>query len=98
MNMEAPDRAALIEAVAAEVLKRLRQASEAEPIASKKQAVLLAAEPAPALRASSSRIMTCVITTSRSETAICSSFRRHASSCCPTWPMALAQARASDLR
>ncbi|CAH8718114.1 ethanolamine utilization protein [Paenibacillus thiaminolyticus] len=49
MNMEAPDRAALIEAVAAEVLKRLRQASEAEPIASKKQAVLLAAEPAPAL-------------------------------------------------
>ncbi|WP_374019603.1 ethanolamine utilization protein [Paenibacillus thiaminolyticus] len=49
MNMEAPDRAALIEAVAAEVLKRLRQAGEAEPIASKKQAVLLAAEPAPAL-------------------------------------------------
>lgn len=49
MNMEAPDRAALIEAVAAEVLKRLRQAGEAEPIASKKQAVLLAAEPAPEL-------------------------------------------------
>lgn len=49
MNMEAPDRAALLEAVTAEVLKRLRQAGEAEPIASRKQAVLLAAEPASAL-------------------------------------------------
>ncbi|MBG9792540.1 ethanolamine utilization protein [Paenibacillus dendritiformis] len=49
MNMEAPDRAALIEAVAAEVLKRLRQAGEAGTAASRKQAVLLAAEPVPAL-------------------------------------------------
>lgn len=48
MNIEALDRAAIIEAVTAEVMKRLGLA-EGKPMASKKQAVLLTAEPLPEL-------------------------------------------------
>ncbi|MCJ8013545.1 ethanolamine utilization protein [Paenibacillus sp. KQZ6P-2] len=47
MNIEALDRAAIVEAVTAEVMKRLGQKDE--PIACKKQAVLLTVEPLPEL-------------------------------------------------
>ncbi|MGM1045447.1 MAG: ethanolamine utilization protein [Bacillota bacterium] len=52
MNIEALDRAAIIEAVTAEVMKRLQQAQSNEPTTVpvlKKQAVLLTVEPVPEL-------------------------------------------------
>ncbi|SMF80442.1 ethanolamine utilization protein [Paenibacillus uliginis N3/975] len=52
MNVEALDRAAIIEAVTAEVMKRLQQAQSNEPTTVpvlKKQAVLLTVEPVPEL-------------------------------------------------
>jgi len=49
MNIEAQDRAAIIEAVAAEVIKRLGQQDKKEPTAARKQAVLLSMEAVPEL-------------------------------------------------
>ena len=49
MDIQALDRTAIIEAVAAEVLKRLQQAQTTEPVAIKKQAILLSTEPVPML-------------------------------------------------
>ncbi|TQR44293.1 ethanolamine utilization protein [Paenibacillus popilliae] len=49
MNIEAQDRAAIIEAVAAEVIKRLGQQEKKEPAAARKQAVLLSMEAIPEL-------------------------------------------------
>lgn len=49
MNIQALDRIALIEAVAAEVIKRLQQAQTTEPIAISKKAILLSTEPVPVL-------------------------------------------------
>ncbi|MDR0269924.1 ethanolamine utilization protein [Paenibacillus sp.] len=49
MNIEALDRAAIIEAVTAEVIKRLGQERKDEPTACKKRAVLLTVEPLPEL-------------------------------------------------
>ncbi|MFD3260376.1 ethanolamine utilization protein [Paenibacillus lentus] len=49
MDIQALNRTALIEAVAAEVLKRLQQVQTTEPIANSKKAILLSVEPVPAL-------------------------------------------------
>ncbi|KJB85511.1 ethanolamine utilization protein [Paenibacillus sp. E194] len=49
MNIEAQDRAAIIEAVAAEVIKRLGQHDKKVPTAVRKQAVLLSMEAVPEL-------------------------------------------------
>lgn len=49
MNIEALDRAAIIETVTAEVMKRLELAQTEKPDVSKKQAVLLTVEPLPEL-------------------------------------------------
>lgn len=49
MDIQDLNRTALIEAVAAEVLKRLQQAPTTEPIAISKKAILLSTEPVPVL-------------------------------------------------
>lgn len=49
MDIQALDRAAITEAVAAEVLKRLQQAQTTEPVAIRKQAILLSTESVPRL-------------------------------------------------
>lgn len=49
MNIEAQERAALIDAVAAEVIKRLNQEYQEEPAAAKKRVVLLTVEAVPEL-------------------------------------------------
>lgn len=49
MNIEDLDRAAIVEAVTAEVIKRLGREQKDEPTASMKQAVLLTVEPLPEL-------------------------------------------------
>ncbi|MCY9517048.1 ethanolamine utilization protein [Paenibacillus apiarius] len=49
MNIEALDRAAIIEAVTTEVIKRLGQGETDEPAVPKKQAVLLTVSPVPEL-------------------------------------------------
>lgn len=49
MDIQALNRTAIIEAVAAEVLKRLQQAQTTESIAINKKAILLSTEPAPVL-------------------------------------------------
>lgn len=49
MNIEAHERAAIIDAVAAEVIKRLNQARQEEPVAAKKRAVLLTGDAVPEL-------------------------------------------------